>query len=255
MSNDLIQLDYRLTFTTPFHFGTGLREGLIDRSVRRDPHGYLYVPGSTLKGVIREHCEQLARLLDPVNTRIVSPHDEKSALTNLCEPTTKTLITHIFGSHNHPGLLFFDDAHQTEENLKSYDGRDLPLEKGKYKPRQTEMYTQVRLDRQTRTAVPGALFTSEFGQRDFSFVGSISGWLNHTPIPGLDDASHELLLLLAGFLMVDRLGGNKSTGKGECTKEITRLHLNKDKDNIEKKTWSTWLDHLDQLKESMEEPQ
>lgn len=250
MSNDRIRLKYRLTFTTPFHFGNGLREGLIDRSVRRDANGYLYVPGSTLKGVTREHCEQLARLIEPNNMRIASPHDADNALKDLYDPTTKTIITRIFGSHNHPGLLFFDDAHQADEDLLRYDSQS---EKGKYQHIQTDIYTQVRLERMTRTAVPGALYTSEFGLRDLSFVGSISGWLHHTPIAEQSVLSHELLLMLAGFLMVDRLGGNKSSGKGACTNEIMSIHLNGN--DIPQETWASWLDYLDQLAVSKGEAQ
>jgi CRISPR/Cas system CMR subunit Cmr4 (Cas7 group RAMP superfamily) len=48
--NDRIHITYTLTFTTPFHCGTGLRSGLIDRTVVRDKDGYLYVPGSTITG-------------------------------------------------------------------------------------------------------------------------------------------------------------------------------------------------------------
>jgi len=33
---DRIQLFYNLTFQTPFHCGTGLRSGLIDRAIVRD---------------------------------------------------------------------------------------------------------------------------------------------------------------------------------------------------------------------------
>ena len=235
-----------LTFTTPFHFGTGLREGLIDRSVQRNANGYLYVPGSTLKGVIREHCEQVCRLLDPNNQRNVSPHDKENALIDLYNPATKTLITHIFGSPNHPGLLFFDDAQQPEEELKLYNSSEKRQPKGRYKNVQTGIYTQVRLDRQTRTAVQGALYTSEFGRRGFSFDGSISGWLQHTPIKDLADVSREMLLLLAGVLMIERLGGNKSTGKGACINEIIGIKIN-DKDTSQKETWALWLDYLGQL--------
>ena len=64
MPNDRLKIEYDLTFTTPFHCGTGIREGVIDRTVVRDDEGYLYVPGSTIKGVLRERCEQLARLYD-----------------------------------------------------------------------------------------------------------------------------------------------------------------------------------------------
>src|SRR6266700_1398594 len=131
MSIDRVKIDYELTFKTPFHFGTGIRAGLIDRTIVRDGDGYLYVPGSTFKGVLRERCEQLAR---------------------------------IFGSQNHPGRLYFEDAHQTIEAKREYDEEAQNAEKGKrendnledgkgkYLNIQTDLYTQVRLDRLTRTA-------------------------------------------------------------------------------------------------------
>src|SRR6266566_678685 len=72
---DRVQIDYTLAFETPFHFGTGTRIGLIDRTVVRDAEEYLYVPGSTIKGVVREHCEQLARFYEDVHNKqlIASP--------------------------------------------------------------------------------------------------------------------------------------------------------------------------------------
>lgn len=245
MSNDLIELQYCLTFTTPFHFGTGLREGLLDRSVRRNTDGHLYVPGSTLKGVIREYCEQLCRFIDPADKRISSPHDDISALIDLYTPGD-TLITHIFGSHNQAGLLFFDNALQSPEEIELYNGSDSSQAEGKYKSMQTTAYTQVRIDRQTHTAVQGALYTSEFGRSNFSFTGTISGWLQHTAIEQQKGVSQEILLLLAGLLMIERLGGNKSTGKGACINEITSLKINGG-EAIGKDEWSHWLDHLDQL--------
>lgn len=252
MSNDRICINYRLTFTTPFHFGTGLREGLIDRSVRRNAQGFLYVPGSTLKGVVREHCEQLALFIKPKNQRIASPHDKNNALKDLYDPQETTIITHIFGSYRYPGLLSFDDACQPKKDQQLYDSQKKEDKKGRYKDLQTDIYTQVRLDRLTRTAIPGALYTSEFGLRNLSFVGSISGWLHHTPIEGLESVSHALLLLLAGLLMVDRLGGNKSTGKGACRLEITNIKIN-DITHSEKAEWEHWLDYLEKLKVSQGE--
>src|SRR5260370_25967538 len=125
MPNDRLKIEYDLTFATPFHCGTGIREGLIDRTVVRDSEGYLYVPGSTFKGVLRERCEQLARLYEELDENmrdlIASPHDEAVALQGLGQ--TITMITRIFGSHNHPGHLFFDDARQIEE-VQYQDGSD-----------------------------------------------------------------------------------------------------------------------------------
>ncbi|HLX40940.1 MAG TPA: RAMP superfamily CRISPR-associated protein, partial [Ktedonobacteraceae bacterium] len=76
---DRIQIDYTLTFKTPFHCGTGIRAGLIDRTVVKDGAGYLYVPGSTFKGMVREYCEQLSRMFeeldDDMRERIADPHE------------------------------------------------------------------------------------------------------------------------------------------------------------------------------------
>ena len=37
---DRIQIEFDLKFTTLFHCGTGIREGLVDRTVVRDSEGY-----------------------------------------------------------------------------------------------------------------------------------------------------------------------------------------------------------------------
>jgi len=255
---DRIQIDYRLTFATPFHCGTGTRIGLIDRTVVRDSEDYLYVPGSTIKGVAREHCEQLARLYEDLDERmhdlIGSPHDKENALHSFGD--TITMVTRIFGSSIQPGTLFFDDARQDDEQKKQYDSDDPYDGEKRYQNMQVDTYTQVRLDRPTRTAVQGALYTSEFGVRDILLEGRILGGLACTTVD-TDDPDHaffatftdanrptySLLLLLAGLSMLERLGGNKSTGKGQCRCDITSVHVNGTKEEH----WQRWLEHLDVL--------
>ncbi len=246
---DRIHIAYDLNFTTPFHCGTGIRVGLIDRTIVRDSRGYLYIPGSTFKGVLRERCEQLARLYEELDEDmrelIASPHDGAVALRGLGQ--TITMITRIFGSHNHPGHLFFDDARQMEEVQYQNESDAADIESS-YLDLQTQLYTQVRIDRPTRTAVRGALYTSEFGIRSLTFKGSISGWLTCKPISSVeqdDGPTYSLLLLLAGLHMIDRLGGNKSTGKGRCTCKITQLKAGEKEYTTEQ--WQSWLDHLDVL--------
>jgi len=240
---DRIQLSYDVTFTAPFHHGTGLRLGLIDRTVVRDHDGYLYVPGSTIKGCVREQCERLSRLYEELDqdmlARIASPHDTQQALWAMDQPVT--MVTRIFGSHHHPGRLFFDDARQAKDEHQDED------EERSYKSLQTSLYTQARLDRPTRTAVPGALYTSEFGTKDFTLHGTINGWLTCIAIETLEHKpTYSLLLLLAGLHMIDRLGGNKSTGKGQCCIEIQELKINGG-EPYKKEKWQFWLDHLEAL--------
>jgi CRISPR/Cas system CMR subunit Cmr4 (Cas7 group RAMP superfamily) len=280
MPIDRIRIEYTLAFVTPFHFGTGIREGLVDRTVVRDDGGYLYVPGSTIKGVLRERCEQLERLYEPEEPgqeRIArgrqfvhSPHNAQAALSGLGSGKP-TMVTRIFGSQNVPGRLFFDDARQDSDALKEYDSPQGEEKeegvkrveqgaedesKGRYRSMQVSVSTQVRLDRPTRTAVPGALYTSEFGASDIVFQGSILGWLECSAIdPAIADLgqaqhpgaapTYSLLLLLAGLRILERLGGNKSTGKGHCESTITSVGIKEH--TYRDHEWLTWLEHLEAL--------
>jgi len=237
----LVQIDYELQFDAPFHLGTGIAAGSIDRTVIRDAGGDLYVPASTFKGVLREHCEQLCRFYLP-NVQIASPHDAYAALAQFGK--APTLISSIFGSPLYPGGLRFNDARQEEETHNVY--REI----------QTSISTQARIDRVTRTAANEALYTSEFGTRYLVFEGTIKGLLDCTPIEklavtaqGLETytltPSYSLLILLAGLLMVERLGGNKSTGKGQCRCSITNVLL--DRHKCTKEQWQSWIEQLDVL--------
>lgn len=254
MPTDRLWIAYDLTFATPFHFGTGIRIGLIDRTVVRDDDDYLYVPGSTLKGVLRERCEQLACFYEGESARGRSPHLSEVALLGLGN-TNPPMVTRIFGSQNRPSRLFFEDARQDSSQTTEYDSKN-PGERGgqdKYKMLQVDVSTQVRMDRQTRTAVPGALYTSEYGTNDLIFKGIIQGWLECTPIQPVQTDEQEmvptysLLLLLTGLRIVDRLGGNKSSGKGQCACHITGARVNGREVTAE--TLDAWLGQLDRLAE------
>lgn len=230
----LVQIDYELAFDAPFHFGTGVTAGLIDRTVIKDAGGYLYVPASTFKGVVREHCEHLSHFYLP-DTTVASPHDARATLNQFWQ--TASLISRIFGSPLSPGGLHFDDARQ---------------ERRKDKELQTGTATQARIDRLTRTAVNEALYTSEFGNSYLLFRGAIKGQLNCTPIPSLSvgetdlpQPTYSLLLLLAGMLMVERLGGNKSTGKGQCRCDIKVVRL--DRKRCNDALWRSWIQQLEVL--------
>src|SRR5258708_2999239 len=111
----LVEINYKLAFATPFHLGTGISAGMVDRTVIRDADNYLYVPASTFKGVLREHCEQLWRFYIP-GAHVTSPHVTDAALAEYSG--TPTLISRIFGSPLHPGGLRFDDAKQGQEDRR-----------------------------------------------------------------------------------------------------------------------------------------
>lgn len=243
---DRIQISYDLLFLTPFHCGTGLSSSALDRTVIRDAQNYLYVPGSTIKGAVRETCERLERSYQPDDLpdyeSVASPHDTERALYDL--GTRSTMTARIFGSRSNPGLLHFEDARQNEEQKRYYKSGDAS---DRYKRAQTDDYTQVRMNRLTRTAVPGALYSSEFGVKGLSFKGAIAGWLRCQPLEGAeeDGPTYSLLLLLAGLHLIESIGGNKSTGKGLCSCQITSVTLNSVA--YARERWQPWFDDLDAL--------
>ncbi len=216
MKTEHIQIDYELTFTSAFHFGTGMRGGLVHRLVARDADGLLYVPGSTLKGALRERCEQLAELFD---LQITSPHIEDFREANLHNPD---IVTRIFGSRFTPGQLYFDDAPMSKSTQELFD-TDQDHLKAKFKAWQVERRTQVSLSRATRTAQSGMLFTSEYGVPNLIFEGSIVGLLAGFPLASDkgNKGTYSLLLLLAGLKSLDRLGASKSSGAGQVVCQLT----------------------------------
>jgi CRISPR/Cas system CSM-associated protein Csm3 (group 7 of RAMP superfamily) len=236
----LVQIDYLLTFTAPFHMGTGIRAGLIDRTIMKNSDGLLYIPASTLKGVVREYCERLLRFYLPgAQEHVLNPHDANEVLIELGKAPTP--VSRIFGSHLHPGGLRFGDATMLRPD---------------YKDIQSSIQQQVRIDRLWRTAVEDALYTSEYGTPFLKFKGSIKGSLDCTPVPSsafpdcrgdprAPGPTYSLLLLLAGLLMLEKIGGNKSAGKGQCTCEIETVAL--DRQPCLTTTWQCWIRHLDVL--------
>jgi len=214
-----LKIAYCLEFKSAFHCGTGLPNGLIDRAVTRDEGGFLYIPGSTVKGVLRDRCEQILGLFD------LSAHEPHSDMSGLYEAHPHpTLIATIFGSRFQPGQLYFDDAVMDGSQQVWFDSPssqpDVKEEKRhEYRARQVETRTQVSISRLTGTAQMGALYHSEYGMYGLKFAGEIKGVLMGTPLMGAPQWNFPLLVLVAGLLSLDRIGGNKSTGAGEviCT--------------------------------------
>ena len=219
MPRDFINIDYRIQFETPFHLGTGLRRGLLDRSVCRDANDYLYIPGSTLKGVLREKCEQIARIFD---LPVVSPHNELEAINRFRDDID--IVDRIFGSRYKPGELYFDNATLITEDQKLFDS-DSEQTPRRYIHLQTETRTQTSISRTLGTVREQALFQSEFGIRTLCFEGEVYGHLEDFHIYEAQ-WSYSLLLLVAGICVNDRIGANKSTGMGRYSCQILELKVN-----------------------------
>jgi len=236
MKKIFIEIKYKISFDTPFHFGTGLPNGLIDRGVARDGNGYLYIPGSTIKGVLREKCEQLAKLLKLED--ISSPHDEKSAWNGFNE---LSIVERIFGNRFYPGEIYFENAVMSDEWKSFFKDDDCKNnQRKKYKEfsklksmrLQTETRTQTSVSRILGNIRQKALFQSEFGIKDLTFEGSIYGYLTGIPL-AFGEGLYSTLLLIMALQSCCRLGANSSTGMGKCSLEITSLKIDSEDKNVE----------------------
>jgi CRISPR/Cas system CSM-associated protein Csm3 (group 7 of RAMP superfamily) len=222
MKKERIHLTYQLHFDSAFHFGTGLRGGLVHRLVARNADDYLLVPGSTLKGVVRERCEQLAKLFDIRTTR---PHTDDWAEVKASRPD---IVAQVFGTRFVPGKLYFDDAQLIDEQQAWFElpAGWRPFQRHKFRKWQTEQRTQVSLSRVTHTAQPGRLYTSEYGRANLTFTGTIRGLVAGTELFDNDSwGTYPLLLLITGLLSLERIGGSKSSGAGELTVTIGKLEV------------------------------
>ena len=247
-----IHLTYTITFESPFHIGTGMSQGLIDRGVARDAGGFLYIPGSTIKGILREKCEQLAAcsiLEETAPDQIPSPH-----LLHLRSfAKTPTLVESIFGSRFREGAVYFDNASLIERTSDQGLGKDFftgrekedRLTRQHIQQLQVETRTRTSISRQRGTVQEQALFRSEYGIRDLAFAGSIYGSVEG---PGISaEICAPVVLLAAGLRLFDRIGANKSVGMGKLAFQVADDAITIETNETNEKTLEKHLHELIEL--------
>ncbi|HXL03350.1 MAG TPA: RAMP superfamily CRISPR-associated protein [Bacillota bacterium] len=239
-----IDIRYSLQFLSPFHCGVGEGRGLHDRSVYRDSEGFLAIPGSTIKGLVRNNCESLARLY---GVSVIGPHlpqgkDERKRYVKSIL-SKYDIIYALFGSPWHPGTVFFDDASLDEEWRMYFTDSKSGEHNLRTQRWQVEERSRVSINRHTKTADEGGLFTSEYGKRGLGFRGNIYGsysYLSDTYNPPL-----PLLVLTAGLEMIDSIGAETSVGCGRCQVKIESLQIDgKSKDVTEVLSQLNELEYL-----------
>ena len=192
-----------------WHAGSGEGSLVIDRLVRKNARNNPYIPGSTLKGVVRENCEKLSRTLnfpdpsDPHNTDL-TVRDNFHPLNKLDLP-----VDRLFGNKYEGGCLFFRDARPKEE---------LPYHFLKEQSR-------ICRFRMLGTARDQHLFSSEYAV-PVDLRTEIDGY--HDDLDCFDESSppYAYCLLIAGIMMLERIGGDKSTGSGKVEVLLDSIEYN-----------------------------
>ena len=200
-----IRIELSLHFRSKWHAGSGESGFAADRLLQRDSRNRPFIPGSTLKGVVRESCERLSRTLGfPEPT---DPHNSDLTVQDTFYPLREleSPVDRIFGTKYETGNLFFSDA-----RLK-----DPPPFKYTMEQSRVSMYRMLGTSREHHlfsteyASCPGAV---EDGPR---FETVIEGYHSDLVCLGKGDPPYAYCLLIAGIMNMDRLGGDKSTGAGE----------------------------------------
>lgn len=207
-----VHLDIPLSIAleTPLHVGSGHGAGLIRKALVKFPdeagpgRRYLpYIPGSALKGRVRNLCEDLGRRLE---LRVCGVPRVAEADENSGHLGKRCIVCRIFGSigGNSPegrGLTW----HNAYPALVERDVAG-----------QTVVRAHVQLSRARGAASAERLFTAELAAPGLRFEGRVAGWLPATESPPGSDRCYEVAMLLAAIGLVDSLGGMRRRGAGRC---------------------------------------
>lgn len=191
-----IKLELEIVFSSRWHAGSGEGSFLCDRLVRRDAKNRPYIPGSTLKGIIRQSCEKLSRTLgfptpsDPHQQDLTQDHGFLP-YERIQSPVDKLFGTRFAGSD-----LFFRDARTVQTDASA----------------SLNMARTARY-RTLQTVKDKHLFTTEYRPPDV-LQTTIEGWHQNLVSFDEDYPPFAYCLLIAGILSMNRIGGDKSTGAG-----------------------------------------
>lgn len=206
-----LEVALKITPLQFWHAGSGLGSAHIHRQILRDGIGRPYMPGSHLKGILRQKCEDLAETL---GLPISDPHDVRD-LKGFKDPkTTDFHIDRLFGSRYEGGHLFVRPAYWLDDGQTEYYERSSIMEQ-----------TRTAMDRALGTAKEQHLFQSEYALGG-NFETTISGRHNYLTAEEQKSWPIEYAILIGGLCLLDRMGGDKSHGKGRIETSIQEILFN-----------------------------
>lgn len=194
----------RLDVLTGLHIGAGdleMRIGGIDNPVIRDPDGFPYIPGSSLKGKMRSLLEWRSGALTGDKPLGGAAADDERARPIL-------MLFGVGGGDSvpqfMPSRLSVADAPLSEKDR--LPGRNAPLTEAKFENSIDRIKGTATNPRQTERVVPGT---------SFDFTATIRRFEN-------DPDLVTLLLQGMALLELDALGGSGSRGYGKIKfEEVT----------------------------------
>jgi len=204
-----IKIAIDIHFTSKWHAGSGESNLSINRLIKRDAREWPFIPGSTLKGMVRENCERLSRTLNFPEP--ADPHQIDLTIQDRFQPLDKleSPVDRIFGNKYQSGNLFFKDACLNTQPPHYF----------------VRNQSRTSVYRVLGTAREHHLFSSEYVV-PMTLSTLIEGYHQKMTCLSEGDTPYEYCILIAGIMSLERLGGDKSTGSGEIRIQINSIEYN-----------------------------
>jgi len=213
-----ICIELSIDFSSKWHTGSGDGSLICDRLIRRDSLNRPFIPGSTLKGVIRENCERLSRTLGFQNPS--DPHQRDLSIDNSFQPlkALQSPVDRLFGNTFESGQLFFRDARLQKEPPHYF----------------LKYQTRVCKHRLLGTSKDKHLFSTEYSiasadASPMTLNTKIDGYHDHLESLSENEPPYAYCLLIAAIMMTQRIGGDKSTGSGQLNIHLGTILYNHSK--------------------------
>jgi hypothetical protein len=193
------KLQIHLLSDTTFGRGDGVA-GLIDQEVEHDPHGFPYLRGRTLKGLLSEECDNVINVL-PLHQQ---PRWHQVASTLFGKPGS--LLDTIASIHVGDACLP-DDIRRAV----AYQIKQDKLQRSEVLESLTTIRRQTSIAVETGTPDRGSLRSARVVLRDLTFTADLS--LVKAPSGDIMEEDLESLLLV-GVKALRHLGSSRNRGRG-----------------------------------------
>lgn len=214
----MTDLTISITMNSDWHIGAGSGQGDIDSVVQRDSDELPYIPAKTLTGILRDSCEQAALALDNGETS-GKWHNWVNFLFGNQPNSRQRPQAEIQAQLDHaprPAAVAIRSAHLSTEL------RDALKARPQLKPAVTFIKPGVAIDPETGSAQSQQLRFEEVARKGARLSTKCCFDFSGYPDMAEDQKQQKiaLALLLIGAKLVERIGGKRRRGNGNCTISI-----------------------------------
>ena len=182
--NNMTTINYKIKFLSDWHIGSGLGAGAeTDAEILKNSDGLPYIPGKTIKGLLKNACNDIA----DINDLKISKETINQIFGKYADKTDKSVAgSAIFGN----ATICIDESKEIIENgLEKYLFKNI---------------SSTAIDENTGIASPKSLRSMEICM-PITLNGSIE----------IDEKHKEAITLASKW--VRHIGVNRNRGLGRCT--------------------------------------